>query len=368
MFILTPSIYTTMEKPLHRILIIALLLVSGHLLTSHSVLGQTITMIPNPDNGGGYTDRFNSGSFEPLVEMDNVLYGRYVDGKAKGRLVKFDGNKLTLIPNPDNNSGVFGNMVAYNHVLYTQYAGDKIAYLAKYDGTNLTLISNPDSGPGFYGGSILTVFNSGLYARYLDNNNTFHLVRIDNTPVNLPFGFTSLENVSCNPATGNKFSFSFTPRYVGSTEQPITFSVVNELEPTTSPGPYQLSLYKDNPVITLKATQTGSSGEARYEVNWVQYCGFGARKAADESDKGLNVMVLPNPSLGQTAEVAVYGVAGQSLDFQVENEQGVAVSHLRIDQANETEHAFVRLGTTSGIYFLRINTPTQTKTVKVIRR
>ena len=211
-FILTPLIYTLMEKSLHRILIIALLLVSGHLLTSHSVLGQTITMIPNPDNGGGYTDRFNSGSFEPLVEMDNVLYGRYVDGKGKGRLVKFDGTKLTLIPNPDNNNGVFGNMVAHNHVLYTQYAGDKVAYLAKYDGTNLTLISNPDSGPGFYGGSILTVFNSGLYARYLDNNNTFHLVRIDNTPVNLPFGFTSLENVSCNPATGNKlFVFIYAP-------------------------------------------------------------------------------------------------------------------------------------------------------------
>ena len=249
-----------MKRTLRWIWGITLVFACSHFFLGHSVYGQTVTMIPNPDNGGGYTDRFNSGSFEPLIEMDNVLYGRYVDANGKGRLVKFDGTKLTLIQNPDDSHGVFGNMIAHNHTIYTQYAGDNAASLAKYDGNSLTLINNPDSGPGFYGGSVLTVFNNTLYGRYLDVNNNFRLVRVDNGSVNLPLGFASLENVSCSSQTENKYIFSFTPRYTGSTGQPITFSVVNELLPTTSSGPYQLTLYKDNPLITLKATQAGSVG------------------------------------------------------------------------------------------------------------
>lgn len=359
--------FTTMNRNLRLFWSVLLLFLNGLLSLSHAVLAQTITIIPNPDNGGGYTDRFNSESFEPLVEMDNILYGRYVDADGNGRLVKFDGTSLILIPNPDNSHGVFGNMIAHNHAIYAQYSSG-VGRLVKYDGHNLTLINNPDSGLGFFGGTVLTIFNNILYGRYLDVNNIFHLVRIDNNTVNLPLSISSIENTNCNQIGENKFSFSFTPKYTGSTGQPITFSVINEMEPTTSPGPYKLSLYRDNPVITLRATQAGSSGEARYEVNWYRYCVAGARLATEEPVKGLNVIVLPNPSSGQTVEVIVQGVSNQLLDLQVNNEQGVLVSHLRIEKAIENEHDIIRLGSSSGIYFLKVNTPNQTKTVKIIKR
>ena len=54
--------------------------------------------------------------------------------------------------------------------------------------------------------------------------------------------------------------------------QPIAFQVVNESIPTTDPGPYSLTLYRDNPVITLRASQTGSNGPVTFAYNWLAAC------------------------------------------------------------------------------------------------
>ena len=75
--------------------------------------------------------------------------------------------------------------------------------------------------------------------------------------------------------TAGERMLTFTPQYAGVTGQPISFSVVNEMLPTTSPGPYTLRLYTDNPTITLKATQTGSPSEASFAYNWLAVCGEG---------------------------------------------------------------------------------------------
>lgn len=342
------------------------------LLMSYIAIAQTVTIIPNPDNGGGYTDQFNSESFEPLVEMDNVLYGRYVDARGKGRLIKFDGTILTLIPNPDDNAGVYGNMVACNHAIYVQYSMDKAGRIAKtriakYDGSSLTLIDNPDAGLGFYGSPVLKVFNNLLYGRYLDVNQKFHLVRIDNSSTSLPFGFTGVKDVNCTIASSNLRIINFTPEYTGQTGGTITFSVINEMEPTTKPGPYTLNLYSDNPIITLKAIQAGSPNEALYSFNWLRSCPIGARKAA-EKKSDLNIVIMPNPSSGPTIDIEVTGVIGQPLDFQLEDERGIAVSHIRIEQAAEIERNTIKLGSETGIYLLKVNTPTQSKTLKVLKK
>ena len=68
-----------MHEPIRKSGWVGTLILSSLLAISPMLSAQTITMMPNPDNGGGYTDPFNNGSFEPLVEMDNALYGRYVD-------------------------------------------------------------------------------------------------------------------------------------------------------------------------------------------------------------------------------------------------------------------------------------------------
>ncbi|MBD2705076.1 hypothetical protein IC229_30905 [Spirosoma sp. BT702] len=62
------------------------------------------------------------------------------------------------------------------------------------------------------------------------------------------------------------------PIYSGVNGQPISFSVVNEQIATTNPGPYQLSLYTDNPVIVLKASQQGTPGEVSFNYNWLFAC------------------------------------------------------------------------------------------------
>ena len=64
---------------------------------------------------------------------------------------------------------------------------------------------------------------------------------------------------------------TFNPRYGGLDGSPVSFSVVNELVATTSPGPYVLRLYTDNPVITLSAVQSGVS--SKFSYSWLAACG-----------------------------------------------------------------------------------------------
>ena len=71
--------------------------------------------------------------------------------------------------------------------------------------------------------------------------------------------------------------------------------MVNELAPTTSVGPYVLNLYTDNPVITLRAVQSGVSTSFSY--GWLAACNPGARLGSG-SDVPLKVVV---PAIHQAA-------------------------------------------------------------------
>ncbi|WP_461098791.1 putative Ig domain-containing protein, partial [Spirosoma luteolum] len=89
---------------------------------------------------------------------------------------------------------------------------------------------------------------------------------------------------------------TFTPRYTGTDGQPITFQIVNETLPTTSlvAQPVSLKLYTDNPVIYLKASQSGA--EATYAYHWQAVCSTG-----NTPDNVAPVLVNPIPSLAATA-------------------------------------------------------------------
>ncbi|WP_460952481.1 beta strand repeat-containing protein, partial [Spirosoma daeguense] len=87
-----------------------------------------------------------------------------------------------------------------------------------------------------------------------------------------PFSITGVTANTCQQIASNRYVVSFTPQYTGTNGQPISLSVVNELFPTTAPGPYTLQLYTDNPTITLKAQQGGTSGEASFVYNWLAAC------------------------------------------------------------------------------------------------
>ncbi|GAB3690745.1 hypothetical protein GCM10027592_08220 [Spirosoma flavus] len=179
------------------------------------------------------------------------------------------------------------------------------------------------------------------------------------------FAITGATLLNCTSLSANRKSISFNPVYQGATGQAISFSVVNELTPTTNPGPYQLSLYTDNPVIVLKAVQAGTPGEATYSYNWLAACNAMARVGAPETS--LEVVVLGNPVIGESVEVGVKGAAGSALRLRVVNAQGHPVHEQTIDQAGSDERIRVHVGQTSGIYLLDVSIPGQRQTIKLVK-
>ncbi|NEU70995.1 glucose sorbosone dehydrogenase, partial [Spirosoma agri] len=78
------------------------------------------------------------------------------------------------------------------------------------------------------------------------------------------FTITGVQTVSCVVVSGGQRAVTFTPQYGGMTGGPINFSVVNERAATSDPGPYTLTLYTDNPTITLSAQQGSTAATYRY--------------------------------------------------------------------------------------------------------
>ena len=118
--------------------------------------------------------------------------------------------------------------------------------------------------------SSIVVNMSGPYSVTATGANGCSGTATTTVTVSGPFAITAVTTVSCDPILPNRFSLSFNPRYQGLNGSPVSFSVTNELFPTTQPGPYTLQLYSDNPTITLNAVQSGVSSSFVY--NWLAAC------------------------------------------------------------------------------------------------
>ncbi|HLL93783.1 MAG TPA: Calx-beta domain-containing protein, partial [Spirosoma sp.] len=186
-----------------------------------------------------------------------------------------------------------------------------------------------------------------------------------------PFSITGVTTVSCETVTAGERRVRFTPQYSGLSGQPVSFSVVNELLPTTAPGPYTLRLYTDNPVITLKATQSGTAGEASFTYNWLAACngGSNARIGVGVSAESLvNVRIIGNPVRNGQVSVEVRGATGQLLRLNLTDMRGQMIGTHQVEQADSVEHhTFEVSRQTTGLLLLRVTTPTQSQTVKVIK-
>jgi hypothetical protein len=134
--------------------------------------------------------------------------------------------------------------------------------------------------------------------------------------------------------------------------------------PTTNPGPYTLTLYTDNPIITLKAVQSGTAGEASFSYNWLALCNGGARQGV-ESSSSLRIVVLGNPAVNETVEIDIQGATGESLRLQMLDQQGRPVSERNLQEVGATERLTMPLGKSSGMYFLQATTSTQREVVKI---
>lgn len=199
----------------------------------------------------------------------------------------------------------------------------------------------------------------------LSASTTFTItVNPGSTPNPGTFAITGATLVNCATISPGKRSVSLTPQYSGVTGQPISFSVANEMLPTTNPGPYTLTLYTDNPTITLKAVQSGTPGEASFSYNWLTACSGAARQGI-ESSSLLRIVVLGNPAVNETAEIDIQGATGESLRLQMLDQQGRPVSERTIQEAGAIERLTMPLGKSSGMYFLQATTSTQKEVVKI---
>lgn len=152
---------------------------------------------------------------------------------------------------------------------------------------------------------------------------------IGGTPPAGNFAIIGVTTVSCTPTPGNanKRDLTFMPLYVGTNGQSISFSIKSETLPTTASGPYTLGVYLDNPTLTLKATQSGTAGEASFSYNWLAVCSTTPPPppAGDFAITGVTtVSCKPTPGAPNMRDLTFtpqyQGANGQPISFSVKNE------------------------------------------------
>jgi hypothetical protein len=184
-------------------------------------------------------------------------------------------------------------------------------------------------------------------------------------PASSVFGISGVQTVSCEVVRADLRKVTFTPQYTGVSGEPISFSVVNEQLPTTELGPYTLTLYTDNPLITLSAQQ--GSTTSTYAYSWLTACSSGARRASAEAGTGLQVRVLGNPVQGSTLEVEVRGVAGQRVRLELVDLKGYPLHRQQIESSSAMERVRLAVIGLPGVFLVQVSTATQRQTVKVIK-
>ncbi|QJD81563.1 reprolysin-like metallopeptidase [Spirosoma rhododendri] len=185
------------------------------------------------------------------------------------------------------------------------------------------------------------------------------------TPPVGPFSITGATTVRCEVVSGGERRLTFTPTYAGQDGSPVSFSVVNELLPTTSPGPYSLRIYTDNPAITLSAEQRGVVSQFSYR--WLEACNANARPSA-EQEGTLTVTILGNPVAGNQVEVEVRGAEGQPLHLSLRDEHGHLVSQQTVERSGAVVSQTLRFGPQpAGILVLLVSTLGQSQRVRILK-
>ena len=92
-----------------------------------------------------------------------------------------------------------------------------------------------------------------------------------------------------------------------------------------------------------------------------------AAESVDEVNK-LGVTALGNPTDKDEVVIEVRGAAGKSVNVDVVNSQGIVIGHQSIDDAGTVERRTVKVGSQTGIYFVKATTDTEQNTFKIIRK
>jgi len=139
--------------------------------------GDSLQLIPNPDGG--------QGVYFQSVQLifDNKLFFIYNDVTGKQRLASFDGNSITLYPNPDASlSGYIGSPRILNNNLYVAYQNvSGVTQFGRFNGAGITLIPNPDNSTIGFFNNYSAVFNNKLVSRYVTAAGPRQLATFDGT-------------------------------------------------------------------------------------------------------------------------------------------------------------------------------------------
>ncbi|MBC3787258.1 FG-GAP-like repeat-containing protein [Spirosoma utsteinense] len=308
------------------------------------------------------------------------------DGKADLAVTNYASNSLSVLLG--NGNGGFGTATNFaigknpSSVALGDFNGDGKADLAvtNYASNNLSVLLG--NGSGEFGtatnfavgtgpsGVVVGDFNGDsrpdLAVSNYNSGNVSVLVNVD-----CSFAIMGVTPVSCATVTATERQLTFAPQYAGTTGQPISFSVVNEMLPTTSPGPYTLNLYTDNPTITLKATQSGTPGEASFQYNWLAVCsGNGSPRlsVSREPTARLQVKLLGNP-VNHVVEVEVTGSENKALYLSLTDIKGRIVEQRRTERAGASEHYRFDLSSLpTGTLLLRASNQAHSQTVRVLKQ
>ena len=138
--------------------------------------------------------------------------------------------------------------------------------------------------------------------------------------------------------------------------------------PTNNPGPYTLKLYTDNPVITLKAVQQGTPGEASFTYSWLAACNANKRIGVAEPLSRFSLEVLGNP-VGEQVRVLISGTEGQPVRLRLTDLRGRELESRLVEQAGATDEQRFDLGQSAlGVLLLQAVSQGQTRVVKIIRQ
>ena len=141
------------------------------------------TLIANPED-----DSPNQGGVSALpIVLNDTLFFQYADINDVGRLAKFDGTTITLVPNPDATTfGFYNTPIVYNNNLYIFYVtADGLHHIAQYQSVSNTLqvYPNPDAGSGYWDQPI--VYGNNLFFQYANAQSVFQLGYFDGSSIKL---------------------------------------------------------------------------------------------------------------------------------------------------------------------------------------
>ncbi|NEU70080.1 T9SS type A sorting domain-containing protein [Spirosoma agri] len=269
---------------------------------------------------------------------------------------------ITPIPNLEATQGTsFNYLIPAN--TFSDPDGDQLTLTATGLPATLSLMTNVISGTptaqGVYSVTVTAGDGKGLSA------SSIFTLAVNPAPTG-SFAFAGVTGANCQILSTNERQLTFTPQYTGVNGQAITFQVVNETLPTTSvtAQPVSLKLYIDNPVINLKATQSGVT--ANYAYNWKTVCS-GSSRVGVHTDSPLTLTALGNPVAGDQARVEIHGADGQRVKLTLTDLNGKPLFEQLIESVTSGQQQVIPMNHRAGVYLLRATSDTERTTIKLVK-